>query len=134
MYQYQHNGFHHISRNTDHLQEAPLQYRIAAFIMSQQPVQQPVRQRPRIGILSSSGCLRDGGWPIYAGDAATIHAIFEAGGYPVIIPTLPLIQGYDPFNILTDDDAFEEVFSIIWPMLRNLDGLLLAGGGDLYSC
>ncbi len=134
MHQYQNNGSQNGSHPTGYLQNAPLQYRIAPYISSQQPIQQPARQRPRIGILSASGCMRDGGWPIYAGDAATVNAIFEAGGYPVIIPTLPLIQGYDPFNILTDDDAFIEVFSVIWPMVRNLDGLVLAGGGDLYSC
>jgi gamma-glutamyl-gamma-aminobutyrate hydrolase PuuD len=108
--------------------------RIAAYIAAQQPAHHPVRRRPRIGILSSSGSMRDGGWPVYAGDAATVNAIFEAGGYPVILPTLPIMQGYDPFNILTDDDAFDEVFRVVWPMIRNLDGLLLAGGGDLYSC
>jgi len=92
------------------------------------------RARPRIGILSSGGCLREGGWPVYAGDAATVNAVFEAGGYPIIIPVLPLAQGYDPFNILADDDAFEEVFAIVWQTIRDLDGILLAGGGDVYSC
>src|SRR5947209_14012624 len=124
----QYNG----SQNGAH--NAPLPARIAALVASQQPAQRPVRPRPRIGILSSSGTMRDGGWPVYAGDAAAINAVFEAGGYPIIIPTFPLIQGYDAFNVLTDDDAFEEVFSIIWPMIRDLDGLLLTGGGDLYSC
>ncbi|MGB8346632.1 MAG: gamma-glutamyl-gamma-aminobutyrate hydrolase family protein [Ktedonobacteraceae bacterium] len=92
------------------------------------------RARPRIGILSSGGCLREGGWPVYAGDAATVNAVFEAGGYPIIIPVLPLAQGYDPFNILADDDAFEEVFAIVWQTIRDLDGILLAGGGDVYAC
>lgn len=108
--------------------------RIAAFMATQQPGQRRPGYRPRIGILSTSGCMRDGGWPVYAGDAATVNAVFEAGGYPVIIPTLALMQGYDPFNLLADDDAFEEVFAIVWQTLRGLDGLLLAGGGDVYSC
>ncbi len=107
---------------------------IASFIASQQVPQPSVSRRPRIGILSGSGSMRDGGWPVYAGDAATVNAIFEAGGYPIIIPTLPIIAGYDTFSILSDDDAFEEVFSVVWPLIRNLDGLVLAGGGDLYSC
>jgi gamma-glutamyl-gamma-aminobutyrate hydrolase PuuD len=130
MNQHQYNG--NGSPNGAHNMQLPS--RIAAFISSQQPVHHPVRRRPRIGILSSSGCMRDGGWPVYAGDAATVNAIFEAGGYPVILPTLPIMQGYDPFSILTDEDAFDEVFRVVWPMTRNLDGLLLAGGGDLYSC
>ncbi len=91
--------------------------------------------RPRIGLLSTSGCLRDGGWPVYAGDAATVHAIFEAGGSPVLIPTLPIVLGgYDPFAILTDEDGFDDVFSVLWQTICSLDGLALAGGGDVYSC
>ncbi|MBA2284929.1 MAG: gamma-glutamyl-gamma-aminobutyrate hydrolase family protein [Ktedonobacteraceae bacterium] len=107
---------------------------LASLVTSQQPGQLPTYYRPRIGLLSSSGCMRDGGWPVYAGDAATVNAIFEAGGDPIVMPTLPLMQGYDPLDILTDDDAFEEVFRIVWPLVRNLDGLVLTGGGDLYSC
>lgn len=130
MHQYQYNGSE--LRNGSYTSQLPS--RIAAFIAAQQPVHNPGRPRPRIGILSSSACTRDGGWPIYAGDASAVNAVFEAGGYPVILPTLPIMQGYDPFNILTDDDAFDEVFGVVWPLIRNLDGLLLAGGGDLYSC
>jgi putative glutamine amidotransferase len=92
------------------------------------------RARPRIGILSLSGCLREGGWPVYAGDAACANAVFEAGGCPMILPTMALAQGYDPFNILVDTDAFEEVFGIVWQTISHLDGLLLAGGGDIYAC
>src|SRR5579875_1090384 len=55
---------------------ASLAERIARFINSQQRAPLPSYYRPRIGVLSSSGCLRDGGWPVYAGDAATINAIF----------------------------------------------------------
>jgi putative glutamine amidotransferase len=102
--------------------------------MSEPLVSQMQRSRPRIGVLSSSGCLREGGWPVYADDAATVNAVFQAGGSPVIIPTLPLVLGYDPFNLLRDDDAFDDLFAIVWQTIRDLDGLLLAGGGDVYSC
>lgn len=90
--------------------------------------------RPQIGLLSSSGSLREGGWPVYAGDAVAANAIALAGGYPVIIPTMALAQGYDPFNILADDDAFEDVFAVVWQTISRLDGLLLTGGGDVYAC
>src|SRR5258708_6735028 len=33
------------------------------------------RERPSIGIIAAGGTLRDGGWPIYGGDAPTVHAI-----------------------------------------------------------
>ena len=49
-----------------------------------------LRERPRIGILAAQGHLRDGGWPTYGGDAPTVQAILEAGGFPCLIPTLPL--------------------------------------------
>ena len=115
------------------LQDAPLSERIAAWIVAQDH-QRPARHtRPRIGILSYSGYLRDGGWPVYAGDAPTVHAILEAGGFPSLLPTLPLIEGYDPFHLLSDDQTFEVVFELLWPLVRDLDGLVLTGGGDLYS-
>ncbi|HEY6411159.1 MAG TPA: hypothetical protein VIY29_27180, partial [Ktedonobacteraceae bacterium] len=41
-----------------------------------------LRKRPRIGILAAQGHLRDGGWPAFSGDAPTVHAILEAGGFP----------------------------------------------------
>ncbi|GER83358.1 hypothetical protein KTAU_19950 [Thermogemmatispora aurantia] len=113
---------------------ASLAERIARFINSQQRAPLPSYYRPRIGVLSSSGCLRDGGWPVYAGDAATINAIFESGGEPLVLPTLPMLQSCDPFDILGSEDLFEEVFRIIWPVVRNVDGLVFAGGGDFYSC
>ena len=31
-------------------------------------------------------------------------------------------------------DAFTLLFGLIWPVMRELDGLILTGGGDLYSC
>ena len=59
------------------LQDAPLSKRIAALVVAQH-YQHPARHsRPRIGILSSSGYLRDGGWPVYSGDGPTVHAILE---------------------------------------------------------
>ena len=60
-----------------------------------------LRERPRIGILAARGHLRDGGWPAYGGDAPTVQAILEAGGFPCLIPTLPLIEGYDPLQLLS---------------------------------
>ena len=50
-----------------------------------------LRERPRIGILAAQSHLRDGGWPSYSGDAPTVQAILEAGGFPCLIPTLPSI-------------------------------------------
>src|SRR5579875_1177809 len=122
-------------RRTDELSEpvrpsASLAERIARFVSSRQRMALPSYYRPRIGVLSSSGCLRDGGWPVYAGDAATVNAIFESGGEPLVLPTLPMLQGCDPFDILSNEDLFEEVFHIIWPIVRNVDGLVFAGGGD----
>ena len=93
-----------------------------------------LRERPRIGILAAQGHLRDGGWPSYGGDAPTVQAILEAGGFPCLIPTLPLIEGYDPLQLLSDDHAFALFFGVIWPVVRELDGLILTGGGDLSSC
>jgi putative glutamine amidotransferase len=92
------------------------------------------RERPRIGILASLSSLRDGGWPAYSGDAPTVHAVLEAGGLPCLIPTLPLIEGYDPLQLLCDDRTFALFFGLLWPVVRELDGLILTGGGDLTSC
>ena len=96
------------------------------------------RERPRIGILAACGYVRDGGWPSYGGDAPTMHAVLEAGGFPCLIPTLSLIEGYDPWHLLSDDHAFTLLFRVIWPVVRELDGLILTGGGDLipicYLC
>jgi gamma-glutamyl-gamma-aminobutyrate hydrolase PuuD len=93
-----------------------------------------LRERPRIGILAAQGYVRDGGWPAYGGDAPTVHAVLEAGGFPYLIPTLPFIEGYDPLQLLSDDHAFALLFRLIWPVLRELDGMILIGGGDLTSC
>lgn len=115
------------------LQDAPLSERIAVWVVTQHQ-HQAHRSRPRIGILSPGGYLREGGWPVYGGDAPTVHAILEAGGFPSLLPTLPLIEGYDPFHLLVDDHTFQVVFELLWPLVSNLDGLILTGGGDLYSC
>ena len=93
-----------------------------------------LRERPRIGILAAQSYVRDGGWPAYSGDAPTVHAVLEAGGLPCLIPTLPLIEGYDPLQLLNDDHVFTLLFRVLWPVMRELDGLILTGGGDLTSC
>lgn len=90
--------------------------------------------QPRIGILAARSAVRDGGWPAYSGDAPTVHAILEAGGLPCLIPALPLIEGYDPLQLLCDDRTFALFFEVLWPVVRELDGLILTGGGDLSSC
>jgi hypothetical protein len=66
--------------------------------------------RPRIGILAARSHVRDGGWPAYSADAPTVHAILESGGLPFLIPTLPLIEGYDPLQLLCDDRTFALFF------------------------
>jgi putative glutamine amidotransferase len=63
-----------------------------------------------------------------------VHAVLEAGGLPWLIPTLPLIEGYDPLQLLSDDRTFALCFGVLWPVVRELDGLILTGGGDLSSC
>ena len=63
----------------------------------------PGRDRPRIGLVARSGTLRDGGWPVYGADAPTAHAILEAGGFPRLIPALPLLPGYDPLRMCQED-------------------------------
>src|SRR5260370_12335817 len=92
------------------------------------------RERPRIGILAARGYLRYGGWPSHGGAAPPVQAVLEAGGLPCLIPTLPLIEGYDPLQLLSDDRAFALLFRVIWSVVRELDGLILTGGGDLSSC
>ena len=94
----------------------------------------PLCQRPRIGILAASGILRDGGWPVYGGDAPTVHAILEAGGFPSLIPALPLLEGYDPALLPGDDHTYGLLFDVLWPVVHDLDGLIFTGGGDLYAC
>ena len=92
------------------------------------------RERPRIGILASGGALRDGGWPVYGGDAPIAHAILAAGGWPSLIPILPLLEGYDPMQLFHDDHTFALCFEVLWPVVRDLDGLVFPGGGDVYAC
>jgi putative glutamine amidotransferase len=90
--------------------------------------------RPRIGMLATSGTQRDGGWPVYGGDAPSAYAVLEAGGFPCFIPALPLLEGYDPSQLLIDDYTFGLLFEVLWPVVRDLDGLVFTGGGDLYAC
>src|SRR5260370_39007048 len=116
-------------------EDASLSDRLALWMIEQQQLHpSAAHPRPRIGMLAPMGYARDGGWPVYAGDAPTTYAILEAGGFPTLIPTLPLIEGFDPFQLLSDEHAFTLLFGLIWPVIRELDGLILTGGGDLYSC
>jgi len=116
-------------------EDASLSDRLALWMIEQQQLHtSAAHTRPRIGMVAPMGYARDGGWPIYAGDAPTTYAILEAGGFPMLIPTLPLIEGFDPLHLLTDERAFKLLFGLIWPLMRELDGLILTGGGDLYSC
>jgi len=77
--------------------------------------------------------LRDGAWQVYGLDQPIADAVFEAGGFPLGIPGIPVIRGLDTFEIFADPDAFRALFDALWPMMLNLDGLLLPGGGDLDS-
>jgi gamma-glutamyl-gamma-aminobutyrate hydrolase PuuD len=92
------------------------------------------RARPRIGLVAYSSMLRDGGWPVYGADAPTAQAILEAGGFPCLIPLLPLLEGYDPLQVVQDDHTFGLFFDLLWPLVRDLDGLVLSGGDDLSAC
>src|SRR5438874_7169174 len=122
----------HMDMQTD--VDAPISDLLAHWIAEQQQRDDLcLRERPRIGILAAQSYVRDGGWPAYSGDAPTVHAILEAGGFPCLIPTLPLIEGYDPLQLLSDDHAFALLFEVLWPVVRELDGLILTGGGDLSS-
>jgi putative glutamine amidotransferase len=47
---------------------------------------------------------------------------------------LPLLEGYDPSQLLGDDHTFALLFDVFWPVVRELDGLVFTGGGDLYAC
>jgi gamma-glutamyl-gamma-aminobutyrate hydrolase PuuD len=89
--------------------------------------------RPRIGLFAPGGILRDGAWQVYGLDQPITDAVFEAGGCPLGIASMPVIRGLDSFEIFADPDAFRAVFDALWPMMLNLDGLLLPGGGDLDS-
>jgi putative glutamine amidotransferase len=89
--------------------------------------------RPRIGLFAQGGILRDGAWQVYGLDQPIADAVFEAGGFPLGVPGIPVIRGLDTFEIFADPDAFRAVFDMLWPMMLNLDGLLLPGGGDLDS-
>jgi putative glutamine amidotransferase len=89
------------------------------------------QERPRIGIFGARSVVREGAWPSYVGDLHTIDALVEAGGSPYLIPTTPIIVGVDPFDLLTNKDAFRCVFETIWPVIRDVHGMVFTGGGDL---
>jgi gamma-glutamyl-gamma-aminobutyrate hydrolase PuuD len=105
--------------------EAQLFARIAAMLEEQRALQLPSCERPAIGILVPEEST--------AGEKDTIAAIAEAGGAPLLLPTYPIIAGLDLFDILTDERAFRFIFDTIWPVVRDLDGLVFTGGGDLDS-
>ena len=116
--------------------EKSLCTRIAACItqhLSEVSLPATCCNRPRIGLFAPSGILRDGAWQVYGLDQPITDAVFEAGGFPLGIASIPVIRGMDTFEILADADAFRAVFDALWPMLLTLDGLLLPGGGDLDS-
>ncbi len=58
----------------------------------------------------------------------------SARGLPCLIPALPLLEGYDPLQILGDEHTFALLFDVFWPVVRPLDGLILSGGGDVSAC
>ena len=117
------------------VEDAPVSDLLVHWIAEQQRRDGLVqRSRPRVGILAARSHVRDGGWPAYSGDAPTVHAVLEGGGLPCLIPTLPLIEGYEPVQLLYDNRTFALFFGVLWPVVRELDGLILTGGGDLSSC
>ena len=72
-----------------------------------------MQQKPIIGI--ASGYIRDrenAGWHYYATREQDVAAVLAAGGYPILIP--PVLKAGDVTSILD-----------------HLDGLYLAGGGDV---
>src|SRR5258708_7306315 len=116
--------------------EKSLCTRIAACVaqhLSEAALSTAPCSRPRIGLFASSGILREGAWQVYGLDQPITDAVFEAGGFPLGIASIPVIRGLDTFEILADPDAFQAVFDVLWPIMLNLDGLLLPGGGDLDS-
>lgn len=115
--------------------EQSLCTRIAACVTQHRSEGMPpvASSRPRIGIFAQGGILRDGAWQVYGLDQPIADAVFEAGGFPLGIPGIPVIRGLDTFEIFADPDAFRAVFDALWPLMLNLDGLLLPGGGDLDS-
>ncbi len=74
------------------------------------------RERPSIGIIAASGTLRDGRWPVSGGDAPIAHAILEAGGFPCLIPPLPLLEGYDLAHLLRDDHTHASQCDLEYPV------------------
>src|SRR5213080_3828962 len=128
--------YKHMDQEKQEELEKSLCTRIAACVTEHRPeAALPAARcgRPRIGLFAQSGILRDGAWQVYGLDQPITDAVFEAGGFPLGIPGIPVIRGLDTFEIFADPDAFRAVFDALWPMMLNLDGLLLPGGGDLDS-
>jgi hypothetical protein len=89
-----------VSTEQQQLAEAEEQLfaRIAAALEGQRPprsARQPARDRPRIGVFAGRGTLREGAWQVYGADQYTIEAIAEAGGYPQVLPTFPIVPGHE---------------------------------------
>jgi gamma-glutamyl-gamma-aminobutyrate hydrolase PuuD len=116
-----------MSKDRQHLGEveARLGTSLAGMLEEQRSSQPPSRERPKIGILVPERSS--------PGEMDTIVAIAEEGGAPLLLPTYPIIAGLDLFDIFTDERSFRFVFDAIWPVVRDLDGLVLTGGGDLDS-
>ena len=56
---------------------------------------------------------------------------------PSMVPNQPQTEYSEantPLQLLSDDHAFALLFGVLWPVVRELDGLILTGGGDLSSC
>src|SRR5260370_13580165 len=116
--------------------ETSLCTRIAACVaqhLSEATLSTAPCSRPRIGLFASSGILREGAWQVYGLDQPITDAIFEAGGFPLGIASIPVIRGLDTFEVFADPDAFQALFAVLWPIMFNLDGLLLPGVVALES-
>src|SRR5258708_16276235 len=88
---------------------------LAHWIEEQFQQDEPLRrERPSIGIIAAGGTLRDGGWPIYGGDAPTLHALFEAQSFPYLFPPLPFFGGFGPPPLPPDDHT---LFLFFYPLL-----------------
>lgn len=127
-----------LARQQQRLKQAEYQLCLrAASLIEEQRGQREhplsAQERPRIGIFASRGIIREGAWPSYAGDLHTVEAIAQAGGSPLLLPCFPIIPGLDIFDLLANENLFRSVFESIWPVVRDVHGLVFTGGGDLDS-
>src|SRR5258708_10055712 len=99
--------------------EKSLYTRIAACVTQHrsEAAQSAARcSRPRIGVFAPGGVLRDGAWQVYGLDQPITDAVFEAGGFPLGIASIPVIRGLDTLEILADPDAFPPRFHALVPI------------------